>query len=169
MSASQPMTGESAKAFAAFCVYRDQGSRRSLAAVGQSVAKSTTLMARWSSQWSWVERAATWDAENGLKIAAAQQDNLVEMADRHGRIARALLGKVVAALVGLDPSAIEPHQIVRMFEAGVKVERDSRAVSAARADTSSSSEAAHPLDDLSVEERFARVERWKTRLEAART
>ena len=167
MDASQPMTDESAKAFAAFCVYRDQGPRRSLAAVGRSLAKSTTLVARWSSQWSWVERVAAWDAETARKIAAAQQDDLVEMADRHGRIARAFLGKVVSALVGLDPAAIEPHQIVRMFEAGVKAERDSRAVGPVRADLSPTPESAHPLDELSVEERFARVERWKTRLEAA--
>jgi hypothetical protein len=169
MDASQPLTGESAKAFAAFCVYRDLGAQRSLAAVGRSLAKSTTLVARWSSQWSWVERVAAWDAQTALKIAAAQQDDLVEMADRHGRIARAFLGKVVSALVALDPTTVEAPSLVRMFEAGVKVERDSRVVGAVRGDPAATQESGHPLDELTVEERFARLDRWKTRLEASQS
>jgi hypothetical protein len=169
MDASQPLTGESAKAFAALCVYRDLGPQRSLAVVARSLAKSTTLVARWSSQWSWVERVAAWDAQTAQRIATAQQDDLVEMADRHGRIARALLGKVVSALVAIDPTEIGPSGLVRMFEAGVKAERESRAVGASHSETNPPAELPHPIDDLSVEERFARLDRWKTRLEAAQS
>ena len=47
---------ESAKAFAAFTEYLNQGPERSLAAVGQKLGKSLVLIERWSSRWHWAER-----------------------------------------------------------------------------------------------------------------
>ena len=49
---------ESAKAFAAFKIYLDMGSERSLATVGQKLGKSLVLIERWSSRWHWAERVA---------------------------------------------------------------------------------------------------------------
>ena len=50
---------ESAKAFAAFTEYLNQGPERSLAAVGQKLGKSLVLIERWSSRWHWAERVAS--------------------------------------------------------------------------------------------------------------
>ena len=47
---------ESAKAFAAFAEYLNQGPTRSLEAVGQKLGKSVSLIERWSSRWNWTER-----------------------------------------------------------------------------------------------------------------
>ena len=41
---------ESAKAYEAFCSYRDMGSSRSTAKVQQEIGKSKRLIDRWSSQ-----------------------------------------------------------------------------------------------------------------------
>jgi hypothetical protein len=54
---------ESAKAYEAFCVYRDMGSQRSLAEVVRKYNKSVSLLGRWSSQWKWVERSVAYDRE----------------------------------------------------------------------------------------------------------
>ena len=47
---------ESSKAFAAFQVYLRLGPQRSLAAVGQQLGKSGTVIERWSSKFDWVSR-----------------------------------------------------------------------------------------------------------------
>ena len=47
---------ESAKAFAAFSIYLNLGSERSLAAVGQKLGKSVGLMERWSKRFDWSGR-----------------------------------------------------------------------------------------------------------------
>jgi hypothetical protein len=67
---------ESAKAFAAFSLYLSLGSERSLGAVAQKVTKSSRLLKRWSSRWSWCERVRAYD-EN---LAAIEQQATEAMA-----------------------------------------------------------------------------------------
>lgn len=56
------LTGETAKAYEAFTVYRElETGKRSLEAVAQMLNKSKTLLARWSTANNWVERAAAYD------------------------------------------------------------------------------------------------------------
>lgn len=62
--------GESAKAFEAFTIYAGLGADRSLRAVAQQLGKSKTLMDRWSSTYSWVVRAAEYDADLQRKAHA---------------------------------------------------------------------------------------------------
>jgi len=69
--------GESAKAYQAFCVYRDLGPTRSLSKVAHSLTKSRTLLADWSVKWGWVERAAAYDAEQE-RLAAAEEARVRE-------------------------------------------------------------------------------------------
>lgn len=47
---------ESAKAFEAFSVYLNMGPERSLAAVGQKMGKSKSLLERWSAKFDWPGR-----------------------------------------------------------------------------------------------------------------
>lgn len=54
--------GETSKAFAAFCAYRDMGPERSLPKVCQMSARSLPNVKRWSERHRWVERAAAYDA-----------------------------------------------------------------------------------------------------------
>jgi hypothetical protein len=55
------LPAESAKAFAAFCAYRDLGPERSLnAAYGEGRAPGH--WSQWSSEYRWVERATAYDA-----------------------------------------------------------------------------------------------------------
>ena len=52
----EPQKGESIPAFQAFAEYRDMGDSRSIEAVARSLAKSRTLIGRWSARWKWTER-----------------------------------------------------------------------------------------------------------------
>jgi len=64
--------GESAKAFAAFVVYRDMGEERSLEKVAQELGKSVSLLQRWSSQHEWVTRVLAWDTDRHQRHDAAR-------------------------------------------------------------------------------------------------
>jgi hypothetical protein len=163
MDPTKPLPRESAKAFEAFCAYRDMGPGRSVAKVGLALGKSTTLMARWSGRWAWVARVATWDADTAVKVAAAQQEEIVEMRSRHARISAAILGKVVSGLAKLDPAQMKPGELTRMFDVAMKAERTSRGASSETRDAHPAVAAEHPLDNLSPAEFFARVDTWKAR------
>lgn len=56
------MDDESAPAYAARVAYCTMGPDRSLAAVGQKLGKSSTLMARWSAKHGWTDSARQYDA-----------------------------------------------------------------------------------------------------------
>lgn len=120
--------GESAKRFEAFAIYRDLGEERSLIQVAQKLNKSKTLMGRWSSENSWVERCEAWDREQD-RIARQQQiKDIKKMRKRHADIASTML---VAAAKGLKnlvehPEEMKPNDIARLVEVSSKLERISR-------------------------------------------
>jgi hypothetical protein len=64
--------GESARAFEAYCAYRDLGAARSLAGVSQKLVKSRQILSRWSARWDWVSRCAAYDADLAAKEKAAK-------------------------------------------------------------------------------------------------
>lgn len=66
--------GESARAFAAFCVYRDDGAKRSLAAVAHKTGAKLGQISGWSGRQRWVSRVEAYDAHmNRLEQAAREQ------------------------------------------------------------------------------------------------
>lgn len=79
--------GEGAKAWAAFCLYRDMGADRSLAKVGRTVGKTTVQMERYSRNHKWVARVHAFQAEQdsiaeearkrAIQTMYSNQENLV--------------------------------------------------------------------------------------------
>ncbi len=61
---------ESAKAFAAFSLYRDMGPERSLAAVAVKLGKSKVMMEKWSSKFDWPARVAA----HGAHLAIVERE-----------------------------------------------------------------------------------------------
>jgi len=62
---------ESDPAWHAFCVYRDLGEQRSIRKVHERLAKSETLLKRWSSRHRWRERVVAFTRwEDSVKAAA---------------------------------------------------------------------------------------------------
>ena len=52
---------ETAKAYEAFCIYRDQGPNRSIQGTAVELGKSFTPIRRWAKKWGWIDRAMEWD------------------------------------------------------------------------------------------------------------
>lgn len=118
--------GESQKAFEAFTVYRDLESERSLVKVGQKLGKSSTLIERWSVQWSWVERARLYDEEKERQYLLQQEEERKKMAERHAKQSMMFQNKVLERLRTIDPNRLTPADLIKWFEVAVKVERQAR-------------------------------------------
>lgn len=77
----QRREGETAKAFTAARVYFDLGHERNIRTVAQMCRKSLSLIARWSSQHDWVERARDYDAY----LAEAWEDSQLREIQENSR------------------------------------------------------------------------------------
>jgi len=89
--------GESARAYEAFCLYRDLGPERSLAKVGQALGKSVSLMERWSSEHEWVDRVKALEARDQMLKHDAVEEHLREKAEDHARRETRLREKALEA------------------------------------------------------------------------
>lgn len=111
---------ETAKAYAAFSVYRDMGDSRSLEKTGQKLGKCKAVMETWSRKHDWVNRVAEWDAEQDLlrqkeAIAARRKEhreNLKQFGQNHAQ-----LGKQAFKAAALGTQAL-----VRFLEKNPEVE-----------------------------------------------
>lgn len=117
---------ETPKQFEAFAIYRDLGGERSLARVSEELGKSETLMARWSSMNSWVDRCAAWDDERDRLLRIQQQKDIAAMRKRHASMASSMLKKAAKALSELKESDMSPVDIARFVSEASKLERISR-------------------------------------------
>lgn len=116
---------ESAKAYEAFVVYRGLGLTRTCAKVAAAVGKSTTLMRRWSSEYSWSVRAAAWDREQDREHLLEQRTARREAEKRNARLANVAFSAAAARLVQLanDPAQIKAGDVARLVEAAMKLEQ----------------------------------------------
>lgn len=100
--------GETSKAYAAFCVYRDQGESRTVRTTAEALAKSDNLIKGWSAKNNWVSRAAAWDSMPGKAVAEAYADMARRIASQHEDLSTALMEKLRKNVdllpVGKDPT-----------------------------------------------------------------
>ena len=120
--------GESARAFGAFCVYRDLGPRRSLRASAAAFYEQTSAarerqVDKWSRAFRWVERAGAWDRHLDAQARQAQEETRREMTERHVKEARALQGKALERLRALRPEELGPADLLRYIVEAAKLER----------------------------------------------
>lgn len=122
----EPLEGESSKAYEAFSTYRDMGTQRSLTKVAEKLGKSETLMARWSGNHDWVDRAAAWDAEQDRIVRQQQIEDIKKMRKQHADLAYSMLIKAARALKRIPDDEIKASDISRFVETASKLERISR-------------------------------------------
>jgi hypothetical protein len=120
--------GESARAFGAFCAYRDLGPRRSLRAAaaafyGRASTARERQLDKWSHAFRWVERANAWDRHLDAEARRIQEEVRREMAERHVKEARALQAKAVERLRSLRPEELGPADLLRYLVEAAKLER----------------------------------------------
>lgn len=117
---------ESKAAYEAFAAYRDLGDKRSQVLVAKQLGKSTTLIARWGSQWKWVKRVEAWDYHLDAEATAAAFEEVKEMRKRHINIATALQVKGFEGFDKLNAEDLKAAERLSFILEGVKLERISR-------------------------------------------
>lgn len=143
------MFGESAQAFAAFCVYRDMGLGRSLQKTQTEIDKRarearvadgkepgekrkkahSTVMGGWSTRFAWVSRSAAWDDEVDRVKRMAALKEVENMAGRHAQLAVMILSKAVRRLnqfTNDDEKQWGINEVLNMAREAVRIERLSR-------------------------------------------
>lgn len=123
--------GESRQAFAAFCTYRDLGVTRSIVRASETLAKSGSLLSRWSQDWHWVARTNGYDDHlAAVAVQQAEQESR-EMVQRHARLSVAVLNLVAKRLAGpdvIDHRKLDAQDVARLLDTAVKIERAARGV-----------------------------------------
>lgn len=117
---------EGVKPFQAFAMYRDMGNDRSLRDIAKQLNKSLTLIARWSSEWHWVERCKEYDAEIDRKAQKARIKAVEEMNKRHADMAVVFQGKILQRLQSVQLNELSPADMIKWMTEATKLERLAR-------------------------------------------
>ena len=136
---------ETARAYAAFAVYRDMGPGRSLERVSQTVPLRLPTAKDWSSKFAWAERVRAFDAAAAKLAADRSLEDHASVRARHAEWGRTLaiqgmrrLSKVTGpngeTLATFDPREFAPGEARQAVKDGVAIEAealllDRRAVS----------------------------------------
>lgn len=120
---------ESTPAWEAFKMYRDMGMDRSTPKVSKELGTSMGTISGYSSKYSWVVRAAAWDAEQDRKDQVWMEKERRKALTRHVRQAQALTNKWVQRLQSLRPEDLTPSEVIRFAEVATKLEREALQIS----------------------------------------
>ncbi len=102
---------ESAKAYEAFRIYREMGPSRSISKAARKLNKSTMVLARWSTRWSWQERIQAWDDNQSEKHLVDEENARAEVSSLFWEgILEQMRNLVAAARRGGE---IKPTEIAR--------------------------------------------------------
>ena len=121
--------GETAQAFAAFCVYRDMGPDRSIVKAVKQMGRKPgykTVCEKWSRQHRWVDRAYAWEVEKDRITRETELNELKDMRRRHLTQAMALQGKAAQRLQALHSEELTPYLALAYIQEGTKLERLAR-------------------------------------------
>jgi hypothetical protein len=126
--------GESAKAYRAFALYRDQQADRTFESVAGVLQCSGTNIRRWAKRWNWADRVRAHDIHvDRIELDALSRERLA----MKKRMARQGIDMQAAAADGLSellrlikrkkrPLRLSASDIARLAEVGGKLERYAR-------------------------------------------
>jgi hypothetical protein len=121
------MTGEPAKAYALFRVYRDHPAATRTVDVIAETPEVGGLRARQMrnlyARWNWAERAAAWDDECARIEDSQRLDSIREMHAMHSKAARVMIIKALQRIQVAESDELPLGAAVRMLEVGTKLER----------------------------------------------
>jgi len=113
---------ESSKAYEAFACYRDMGPERSLSGLGKQLGKSKALMERWSSNYHWQERIASYERELENQALADKKKTAAETRKRQLQIAMQLEKRALEALKNIQPEDLTPKDVKEFLRLATDIE-----------------------------------------------
>lgn len=119
--------GESGPRWEAFQAYRDMPpGKRSLPKLAKELGKSLRLVAKWSSQDSWVSRCEEYDRYLDAQAQARRIEGIADMNKRHINAAETILKKAVDGLKFIDPEDMKASDVAKLVDVAAKLERLAR-------------------------------------------
>ena len=115
--------GETAKAYEAFCVFRDLGEGRTIQTVTEKLRKSYDLLRRWAKRWDWQSRADAWDASITEEARQSLARSYRDMLERQMKIGRMMQVRAANNIEKRDLDKASIHSLVIMANSGVEIER----------------------------------------------
>lgn len=115
--------GETTRRHAQFLTYRDLGRARTLQQASEGLALAAGHVRAVGAAFRWRERAEAWDRHRDQLDQAAWLEARREAARNDARILNAMISKVAAALVNLDPATLTPAVLVRMVDVAMRHRR----------------------------------------------
>ena len=154
------MLEETPKAYAACCVFRDQGVQRSYAGTARALGKHESQIRRWAAPFHWKERAHAWDLAQSREIELLLRQEREQGARRRMRHSEQIERIAMAGILKLvtrDPETGEPtlsHQLTpellcKLYELSLKIDRT---LPAPRAPDAPASDTTDPLQALCDDE-----------------
>jgi hypothetical protein len=122
--------GETTKAYAAFCAYRDYGIDRSIQKVVNKYIEnswSMSLLLRWSAKHNWIQRCVAFDSYMDKERQKEYLAQTLEISRRQAQGARRIQEIALERLSQLDPSTLSNQELLRYLEVGMKLEREALA------------------------------------------
>jgi head-tail adaptor len=83
-------------------------------------------MSVWSAKYKWVERAKAYDDYIERKKREEHEKAIMEMVERHARLAVAFQQRIAERLKAIDPNELSPTDLARWLDISSKLERISR-------------------------------------------
>lgn len=130
---------ETDTAYAAFCVYRDEGPRRSLRQAARDYYRLQDLPERhgpdggklgqvtaWSGRNDWRSRAASYDHHLDRMRRIEHADEVKEMARRHAAVANVAIARGTERLRAMTAAELTPREAIVLIDLGVRIERLTR-------------------------------------------
>lgn len=135
--------GETATAFAHFCLYRDMRypkaasgeavtdgtipyEKRSLRRVAAQLDMNFRTIARQSEAGAWQKRVEAYDAYVDRIVREANEAAIRKMHGEHALLAQQMIRKATKRLLSIPETEISAAELVRMVDVAVRVERLSR-------------------------------------------
>jgi len=131
------LEGETALAYAAFCIFRDLGAERNIRkAVENSLIRSSEtdnsklekryrVWRNWSAQFRWLERAAGYD-RNAEKMKQTELRKTIEaQGEQHRAVTGKMLEVVKKKLDLMNPEDLTQGNVTEWVQTAIKAERDS--------------------------------------------
>jgi len=140
--------GESWQAYAAFAVYRDLGPSRNHAKTREKVGCHISQIWKWSSKWMWVDRCASFDANESYERMVRMREGRIRMWEHDARTARRLKDKVIERLNGMSPFEMSVSQMLQAFKVAHEIEAKALMAGTADADMKSGPTIDEELLDL---------------------
>src|SRR5215510_3112316 len=125
------LNGETAKAFAAFCAFRDLGAERSIFNAVEVMEKDTAkhikrynVFRGWAAQYRWRERAADYDRYLEKLKQAELRKTIEAQGEKHREVTGKMLGVVSKKLDSMNPDDLTQSNVTEWVQTAIKAERE---------------------------------------------